>query len=102
VPLHDEPPSRGGGCVTDTHKVTWLTRAWRWRPQSRAAVVVFRLGCAAVFFLVSALVLRDARYGAIFAGCWIAVGVPLDLLRLRRDAPGARSAIGAVHGLVRR
>jgi len=86
VPLHDEPPSRVDGFVTDTRTVTWLTRAWRWRPQSAAAVVGFRLGYAAAFFLISALVFREARYGAIFAGCWIIVGVPLDLVRLHRDA----------------
>ena len=62
-----------------------LTRAWRWRPRSRRAVVLSRIATAAILFLFAALVLRDARYGGFFAAALIVVGIPLDLFRLRRD-----------------
>jgi hypothetical protein len=47
--------------------------------------VASRLLTAAVLFLFAAGVLHDARYGAIFAACLVVVGIPLDLLRLRRN-----------------
>jgi hypothetical protein len=61
-----------------------LARWWRWQPQSALSVVVQRLVVAGLLLTFSTFVLRDASYGFVFAASWVAVGMPLDLVRLRR------------------
>jgi hypothetical protein len=65
--------------------VEWLTRLWRWKPQSPRTLVVHRLAIAGVLVLFSTFVLGGLQYGLVFAGGWTCLDIPRGLLRLRRD-----------------